>query len=270
MAPSASDIDLPAQIEPVARRLLGDPNKALSSRTELRYGTNGSLSVDLEKGTWFDHESQVGGGVLDLIRREIGGSNGAALEWLRDELGVATDERREVATFDDCDEHGELLYQVVRSEPKKFRQRRPDGKGGWIWKVKGVRKVPYRLFELQSKVAHDTVLIVEGEKHVDRLADLDFVATCNVMGAGCWTKDLNQHFTGNTVYILPDNDEPGRQHAQQVARHLHGIAHSVRIVELPDLPSKGDIIDWLDHGGDHTTLIDICQSFPEWGPSADL
>ena len=69
---TASDIDLPAQIEPVARRLLGDPNKALSSRAEWRYGTNGSLAVDLKAGTWFDHESQVGGGVLDLIRREIG------------------------------------------------------------------------------------------------------------------------------------------------------------------------------------------------------
>ncbi len=215
-----------------------------------------------------EHVGNVGG-VLDLICHKIGGSNGTALDWLRQEFGIDMDERREVATFDYRDERGEVLYQVVRSEPKKFRQRRPDGKGGWTWKVKGVRRVPYRLFELEVLATHETVLIVEGEKHVDRLADLGFVATCNVGGAGSWTKDLNEHFTGKTAYILPDNDEVGREHAEKVARNLQGIAYSVRVVELPDLPPKGDVIDWLDQGGDPTTLLDICQSFPEWVPSAE-
>jgi hypothetical protein len=41
-----------------------------------------------------------------------------------------------------------LLYQVVRFAPKDFRQRRPDGPGGWTWNLKGVRRVLYRLFEL--------------------------------------------------------------------------------------------------------------------------
>jgi len=57
-------------------------------------------------------------------------------------------EKRIIATYDYKDESGKLLYQAVRYEPKDFRQRRPDGKGGWIWNLEGVRRVLYRLEEL--------------------------------------------------------------------------------------------------------------------------
>src|ERR1700737_3378329 len=55
---------------------------------------------------------------------------------------------RTVAEYDYRGESGELLYQIVRYEPKDFRQRRPDGKGGWTWKLDGVRRVLYRLPEV--------------------------------------------------------------------------------------------------------------------------
>ena len=71
--------EIARHMEPVARKLLGEPNRGLSTKTELRFGTNGSLSVNLEKGTWFSHEDGEGGGVLDLIARETGGQNGEAL-----------------------------------------------------------------------------------------------------------------------------------------------------------------------------------------------
>src|SRR5262249_5124541 len=48
---------------------------------------------------------------------------------------LAAGKRREVASYDYRDEHGTLLYQVVRYEPKDFRQRRPDGNGDWTWKI---------------------------------------------------------------------------------------------------------------------------------------
>ena len=51
----------------VARRLLGEPNRALSTRSELRFGRRGSLAVVPERGVWRDHEAGVGGGVLDLV-----------------------------------------------------------------------------------------------------------------------------------------------------------------------------------------------------------
>ena len=59
----------------VAYRLLGEHNKELSTRYDRRYGSHGSLSVDIEKGQFKDHESgEKGGGVLDLIVRIRGGT----------------------------------------------------------------------------------------------------------------------------------------------------------------------------------------------------
>jgi putative DNA primase/helicase len=126
----AQKIDFNTMMKPVAIRLLGEP--AQKHGQEWRYGNRGSLAVDIKKGTWFDHEANIGGGVFDLIRRQ-GHEQPAA--WLRSEgfLGaprIITD-RRIVETFDYCDENGTLLFQVVRFEPKNFRQRRPDGRGGW-------------------------------------------------------------------------------------------------------------------------------------------
>ena len=89
---------------------------------------------------------------------------------------------RIVGTYDYTDADGTLLYQVVRMEPKNFRQRRPDG-DGWVWNVKGVKRVPYRLPELASDTTA-TVFVVEGEKDCDRLIGLGCSATCNAGGGG--------------------------------------------------------------------------------------
>ena len=62
------DLSYQELIEPVARALLGEPNERLSKPDELRFGTHGSVAVDLAKGTFYDHESNEGGGVLDLVR----------------------------------------------------------------------------------------------------------------------------------------------------------------------------------------------------------
>ena len=158
-------------------------------------------------------------------------------------------ERKIIATYDYRDETGKLLYQVVRYAPKDFRQRRPDGKGEWIWNLEGVRRVPYRLPELLSASTQDWVYIVEGEKDADNLIARNFVATTNSGGARKWLDDYNRYFKGWLVAIIPDNDEPGRDHAKLVASSLYGIAATVKIVKLPNLPPKGDVSDRLDSGG---------------------
>ncbi|MDQ3556749.1 MAG: DUF3987 domain-containing protein, partial [Gemmatimonadota bacterium] len=174
-----------------------------------------------------------------------------------------------VAEYDYTDEAGELLFQAVRLFPKDFRQRRPDGGGGWAWKLGDVRRVPYRLPELVDAVrAGRLVFVVEGERDADRLHALDFAATCNAGGAGKWAAPLSEHFRGARVVILPDNDEPGRQHAVDVAAKLHGIASGVRIVELPGLPPKGDVSDWLDSGGTVEQLKERVRAAPLWTPES--
>ena len=80
--------------------------------------------------------------------------------------------RRIVATYDYRDADGTLLFQSVRLEPKDFRQRRPDGNGGWAWNLKDVRRVLYRLPALSAADPSEPAFIVEGEKDADRLAGL--------------------------------------------------------------------------------------------------
>ena len=122
----------------VARRFWGEPNPRHSSKKELRWGTNGARTVDVPKGTWFDHEAGQGGGVLDFLRRQRVGD---PWEWLRERgygngsNGSTNSQHKIVASYDYTDEFGTPLFQVVRLAPKTFRQRRPDGNGGWLWNL---------------------------------------------------------------------------------------------------------------------------------------
>jgi len=169
-----------------------------------------------------------------------------------------------VASYDYHDAAGNLVFQVCRMEPKDFRQRRPDGADGWIWDMSGVQLVPYHLPEILPAAL---VYIPEGEKDVDRLRSLELVATCNPMGASKWQKKFSQHLRGKVVVILPDQDAAGKAHAQDVARKLHGIAASVKIVDLPGLPEKGDVSDWLDAGRTLEQLRALMEAAPDWDPA---
>ncbi len=169
-------------IEHVAHRLLGEPNKALTTNSQLRFGTHGSIAVEIagdKRGTWYDHEHQIGGGVIELINYKAGLSEYEAWQWLRSEVGARPEMRRGiVAAYDYLNAESQLSYQVVRYAPKTFKQRRPDGKGGWTWNIKGLRLLPYRLPEL-LKADDRTIFIVEGEKDANALRQLGLIATCN-------------------------------------------------------------------------------------------
>lgn len=172
-----------------------------------------------------------------------------------------------IAAYDYKDANGKLLFQVCRTADKRFFQRRPDGKGGWINGLGDVKPVLYRLPELLKAVQRgETVFIPEGEKDVDNLARLGLAATTNPMGAGKWRDYYSDWLKGANVVILPDNDEPGRKHAQQVAQSLFGKATSVKVLELPGLPPKGDVSDWLANCGTKEELLRLAQETPEWEP----
>lgn len=278
-----SSVDFGRYMRSVALELLGEPNARLSSKSELRFGTNGSLAIDVEAGTWFDHEAKAGGGTLDLIARETGRKNGEAVDWLRDAGFDVGDEpsrpvksensppakAKIVATYDYVDEAGEMVFQVVRLEPKTFRQRRratpaddqAKVKDGWIWSVKGIRQVPYRLPDLLEAVSLEKpIFVVEGEKDVETLARLGITATCNAMGAGKWPEGMADHFRGADVIHLSDNDDAGREHTGLVAAALKEVAARQRVLDLPGLPPKGDVSDWIGAGGTADQLWQLVEA----------
>jgi AAA domain/Toprim-like len=169
-----------------------------------------------------------------------------------------------VTTYDYTDESGELLYQVCRLEPKEFRQRRPDGMGGWIWNLGSTRRVPYRWPEL-LKFPDGTVFVTEGEKDADRVASLGHCAT--TAACGKWTEDCIRALAARDILILEDNDEAGRKKATEAAHVLHGTARTVRIVRLPNLPDKGDVSDWLDADARRAEkLVEASFDAPVWTP----
>jgi len=150
-----------------------------------------------------------------------------------------------VETYDYTDEEGKLLFQVCRTEEKSFPQRRPVA-DGWEWGLGDTDRVLYRLPDVKDAINEGkTLFLVEGEKDANNLVKLGFKATCNPMGAGKWNKRYTDALKGARVVILPDNDEEGRKHAFHVAKAVSGKTESVRILELPDLPNKGDVSDWI-------------------------
>lgn len=172
--------------------------------------------------------------------------------------------RRIVATYDYVNEVGELLYQVVRYEPKDFRQRRPDGRGGWIWSLKGRRRVLYELPRLLQSPPDQWVFIVEGEKDANNLLDLQLIATTNAQGVGKWEPHFNHWLAGRRVCILPDNDDAGRKHAYTIAAQLQPLAKQVRVVQLPTLPLKGDVSDWLAAGNTTKSLLEFVENSSDY------
>lgn len=261
----------------VAVALLGEPSKKERGGMTLRYGTHGSLKIEVDQGVWHDKEANEGGGVLDLVARERRCDRRGAHQWLQDEGYLANPEPEPSKFYDYRDEQGRTLFRVERrmvGGKKTFRQYGPDGQGGLVSRpgcMAGVRLVPYRLPELLAAETNSIVFVCEGEKDVDRLISLGLVATTNPGGAGKFSAEFAPAFAGRRVAILEDNDQAGRDHAADVLAKLRGAAEAVAIVRLPGLPDKGDVSDWLSNSGSAFQLV---QQFAEpalaAGAEADL
>lgn len=168
---------------------------------------------------------------------------------------------KKFAEYEYRDADNVLVYKAIeyRNEAgkKDFTQCRTNGNGGWIENMRGVDKVPYCLPELIATPKDQIVFIAEGEKKVNSLRKWGFAATCNVGGAGSWNKDYSKYLRDRAVIVLPDNDPvdpvsgacPGMDFARKVISCNDGIAKLTRILTLPGLPEKGDIIDWIAAGG---------------------
>jgi hypothetical protein len=180
------------------------------------------------------------------------------LRQLANRLGIEWERIPPEATYDYRDADGQLLFQAVRYPGKRFCFRRPDGKGGWIYDLKGVQRVLYRLPDILSN-PDAVVYVVEGEKDADRLAKEGLVATTNPGGAGKWRDEYSHTLTDRDVVVVPDNDPPGLRHAAQVARSLIGAARSVKVVDPPGLAPKGDVSDWLNAGHTRAELEGLVQ-----------
>ena len=174
-------------------------------------------------------------------------------------------------TYDYRDVDGSMAFQVVRRPGKKFIQRRPDTSkpGEWVYNVRGVDPLLYRLPQLMEADSSRWLFVVEGEKDADNLGHLGLVATTNPRGAGKWREEYSQYLTGRLVAVIPDNDDAGQNHAETVARSVHGMAAGVKVVALPGLEPRGDVSDWLEAGGTAEALLAIVDATDPYIPMSE-
>ena len=199
------------------------------------------MSVDTVKAVWKDHEADTGGGVIDFVMRHMSCDKAGALEWMESKGYLAPRQTAEPTRYIYRDAKGEALYAKARVDKpdRKYEYQHLDGER-WRSGRGGIGTVPYRLPELLAASADATLYMAEGEKHADKLASWGLLAT----SLKDWKADFAQHVTDRTVVMLPDNDSDGRKQAEKAAAHVRKAGGRPVFVELPDLPRKGDIIDW--------------------------
>lgn len=220
---------------------------------------------------WYDHVDKEGGTLIDLRMRHAGEDLFQAAEWLGDWLNLSPGQvikaRKFVCAYDYTDENGELKYQVCRwelppPENKTFSQRRPNHEkpGDYINDIDGITRYPYRLPAMLS--CEGPVFIVEGEKDADNGASIGLNTTTNAGGSKNWSTDLNKWFSGRHIILVPDNDDPGREHAKFVMEQLRAVAADFRVINLPGLGPKEDISDWIARGGTKEQIMTMVESTP--------
>jgi hypothetical protein len=232
-----------------------------------------SFSANKKTGVFCCHACGARGDIFEFVGRlrDINGDFAARCRAIAEDFGIVQADRwwdRIVETYDYTDENGKLLSQVCRLTPKDFRQRRPDGRGGWIGSTKGVRRVPYNLPEI---LRADVVHVTEGEKAANALKARGLTATCSPGGAGKWPEAFADVLSGKEVVIYADNDDPGRKHAEDVARSLIGKARSIKVLHLP-VPEKADVFDFLatftDDDEAAERLAIMAEGAPEYTPGS--
>jgi hypothetical protein len=187
-----------------------------------------------------------------------------------DAIGIQKPEQKDKPVIskicDYCNADGSLNFQVVRTIPKGFKQR----KNADVWKMDGVQKTLYKLPELIAANKTKLIFLSEGEKDVETLFENGFLATCNAGGAVSspddkkWLPSYTETLTGCNLCIVADKDEPGRKHAAAVAEIMQGKAGTIRVIECPDVNGQKvkDVTDYFNAGGTVEELKEIVRKTP--------
>ena len=149
-----------------------------------------------------------------------------------------------------CDERGQPFRYVLRKDATETERKKIvpltygtlDGREGWHQKHAAT---PRSLYGLDRLMVRSTVFICEGEKAADAAQGMLPKAACITWTAGTsslaqtdWSPLEDRH-----VIIWPDNDEPGHKAAAELVQILAGIASTVRLLTVDDLPDKADAAD---------------------------
>lgn len=246
-----------------------------------------SFSVNYGNGLWICRAGCGEGNAIGFYMRLKGLDFKTALRELAEIAGLrkgayaVMEKIREV--YDYKDENGSMLFQVVRYDPKTFRPRHKGHDGEWVYNLESVRRVPYNLPEL---VNASGAVLVEGEKDANNLKALGYAGNTAVTtsqgGAKAWKPEYAEYFLSKRVAIIPDNDRPGLEYAETVARCLHRKASVIKLIELPGLGERRekhglDVSDWIEMRRKEgktdkdirAELTSLIKDAPAWEPKTE-
>ena len=260
----------------VARHLGLEPNRQGKVKCFLHAGDkNPSLQVYADG--WKCFACGEHGDAVDLVARYLNMSNTEAVDWMKKEFNIHEPPRKQ--------EYGQAEREHIYpgGQVKKVIYRRADGSKyacwfhieGNTWK-KGRGNAPHSLY-IAGQLA-GSVFVAEGEKDCDNLHKLGYDAASGEDGAGRgkWRPEYTMQLKGLPVAILPDNDPVGLAYAQETAAALHGVASSVRVLDLskvwPEIAEHGDISNLIAQFGPEKScemIARLISTTPEWEPVPD-
>ncbi len=247
----------------VARRLGLELNRQNKARCFLHAGDkNPSLQVYADGWKCFGCGEH--GDSVDLVSKYLGISNAEAVKWMKREFNMQEPPKKQ--------DYGQVEREHIYPDGqiKKVMYRRADGSkyGIWFhvegstWK-KGRGKSAPPLYPSTDHLA-EHLFLVEGEKDVDTWRRLGKSAISLPNGANSkWREEYAPSFSGKHVYIIQDNDTPGKEYAQRMASTLKPIAAEVKVLDLtkawPELPEKGDTTDLIEYMGDEAGTLAVLR-----------
>lgn len=260
-------------VRDIARRLGLKPNRQSKISCFLHHGDK-NPSLQLYADGWRCFGCNEGGDGLDLVAKYRHTTTAEAAAWLSEEYRVGTN-REEV------DKRLERVHTYPGGQLRKNIYRHSDGKKSAYWQTfngrewewarpKGVTPLYTSADQMPARF-----FLVEGEKDVDTLARLGEAAASLPDGSGSkWREEYSDTFKNRTVYIIQDNDKPGRDYAQRIAGDVAKVAASVHIIDITNAwtkaPEKADTTDLIEHLGDVdglAALLKLAKEAPEWTPT---
>jgi putative DNA primase/helicase len=241
-----------------------------TTRCPFHHDNNPSFSVNWVKGVWICHANCGQGNIKSLAER-LGEHSPVFLSQpqpmaIRSPTKKVWHHEQEYVYHDIFDEPVFLVGRIPTLDGKRFLMYHYVN-DEWFTGKGGHESVPYQLPRVIDAIQQGLpIAVVEGEKDADKINSIDWpnglVATTNMGGAQNWSTDemYNSYFNGANLYVIPDNDEAGKTHAQIVAKSVEKYAIDVHIINLPGLPPKGDVSDWLECGHTPEELLALMAS----------
>lgn len=176
-------------------------------------------------------------------------------------------------TFEFEGPEGEPFIQERRYHYSKNKERKdpiPYHFDGQTWKSGLGGLVPPLQFQtkiIERAAAGKRIYLLEGPKKA-MLANKDgLFATCHIGGSKRpWHESYTEILRGAEIYVVVDNDAPGRQWGERVCSTLSAAGIKCKFIDLPGLENEGDDYEQYRERNTVADFLQVCNAAPWYSP----